>query len=222
AQASDSFQQALTFPEVKADAQAIQNLSQVVALSAQGPQQAINSDIAFAASAIDGVGDSLNALVDATLSPEDTARRTIALLQTIQSNMDDVQTNLESQVDRQFFAPAPAGLPGSGGLLAQVGSVSSMTVGQAVKASLAVRGLKDGARDLQHDAAESNQLLASQVQQPELIQAFIARAGQDLRFVSASFYGTPDEWLSLMVFNNLTSSLLSQGQVVYVPTQRAD
>jgi len=46
---------------------------------------------------------------------------------------------------------------------------------------------------------------------------FQARDGMDLRTVSTQFYGTPDEWQSLMVFNNLLSSGLVAGQVIFVP-----
>lgn len=55
-----------------------------------------------------------------------------------------------------------------------------------------------------------------------VVQVFQARDGQDLRQVSQQFYGTPDGWRGLMIYNRLSGSGLVAGQVVLVPAQPPD
>jgi len=52
---------------------------------------------------------------------------------------------------------------------------------------------------------------------PELIKSFKARDNQDLRDVALEFYGRADDWRALMRFNNLSTSRLSRGQLIFVP-----
>lgn len=47
----------------------------------------------------------------------------------------------------------------------------------------------------------------------------IAREGEDLRDVSALYYGTPSHWQALMLYNGLPSSDLEVGQDVLIPRQ---
>jgi hypothetical protein len=44
-----------------------------------------------------------------------------------------------------------------------------------------------------------------------------AREGEDLRDVSTLYYGTPNQWRSLMVYNGLTTTELYAGQYVTIP-----
>jgi hypothetical protein len=39
----------------------------------------------------------------------------------------------------------------------------------------------------------------------------------DLRDVSTQYYGTPDEWIRLMLYNGFNTSRLIAGDVVIVP-----
>lgn len=57
---------------------------------------------------------------------------------------------------------------------------------------------------------------------PEVIRSFVAREGQDLRDVCTQFYGSPDSWKQLMQYNELSSSVLSAGQLVLVPRSPPD
>lgn len=72
------------------------------------------------------------------------------------------------------------------------------------------------ANEMRNLAAREQAKLLSSLN-ADVIRVFQARDGQDLREVSLTFFGTPDEWRSLMLFNNLTTSQLSAGQVVFVP-----
>lgn len=52
---------------------------------------------------------------------------------------------------------------------------------------------------------------------PELAAAFVAPTNMDLRDVSTQFYGSPDDWRILLIYNRLTTSKLVAGQLVWVP-----
>jgi hypothetical protein len=53
--------------------------------------------------------------------------------------------------------------------------------------------------------------------QGDLIGQYIAGVGDDLRDVSFQFYNTPFEWQRIMLYNVLTGSQLTAGQLVLVP-----
>lgn len=68
----------------------------------------------------------------------------------------------------------------------------------------------------------SNVFLRAQFQQQlqdELKASFVAKQDMDLRDVSTQFYGTPDGWRDLLIYNGLTSSRLTAGQLIWVPQQ---
>lgn len=52
----------------------------------------------------------------------------------------------------------------------------------------------------------------------QVLAVFQARDGDDLRKISQIYYGTPDDWQSLMVYNDLDDDQLSAGQIIIVPT----
>ena len=51
----------------------------------------------------------------------------------------------------------------------------------------------------------------------ELQGQYTARQGDDCRKVSQSYYNTPNEWRRIMLFNDLSDSSLTPGQLVLVP-----
>lgn len=55
--------------------------------------------------------------------------------------------------------------------------------------------------------------------QDELKASFVAKQNMDLRDVSTQFYGTPDSWRDLLIYNGLTTSQLTAGQLIWVPQQ---
>lgn len=224
-ESSEAFQTTISFPEIRQNVGALEGLSLVAALSVQGIEDQINSDINTIATAIQSTADTVTAIANATLEPIDAAQRVLALWQVVQDSAAQMQDALESVVDQSLFSPTVSNpVVGSavvsGGIAASAASTSTMTLGAVMASHLAVRALKSAARGIRHEAAEQSLVVSHQTATPALIKAFIARDGQDLRFVSTAFYGTPDEWLPLMTFNQLTSSRLAAGQVVYVPQRR--
>ena len=51
----------------------------------------------------------------------------------------------------------------------------------------------------------------------QVLAVFTARGGDSLRTVSNIYYGTPDNWRDLMLYNNFDDEMLVAGQVVIVP-----
>lgn len=78
------------------------------------------------------------------------------------------------------------------------------------------RDRRQGARRISGDAAIQQDVTLKTLD-PELVRAFTARAGQDLRDIATLHYGTPDSWQALMQYNNLSTSKLEAGQLVFVP-----
>jgi hypothetical protein len=64
-------------------------------------------------------------------------------------------------------------------------------------------------------AAQQKQILATI--QSQVLAVFQARQGDDLRRVSTLYYGTPDGWQGLMLYNELRDDVLDAGQTVVVP-----
>lgn len=76
----------------------------------------------------------------------------------------------------------------------------------------------------QSDVADTTAALAAAQQRQvvtamtgQVLAVFQAREGDDLRRVSMEFYGTPDDWQGLMIYNGLDDDVLSAGQIVIVP-----
>jgi hypothetical protein len=57
---------------------------------------------------------------------------------------------------------------------------------------------------------------------PPLVATFIASNEQDLRDVSLQFYGSQNYWRGLMAYNNLKSSKLVAGDLIWVPQNFSD
>lgn len=77
------------------------------------------------------------------------------------------------------------------------------------------------AAELKRIAADNRRQLEDQTS-GELLGTYIAKANEDLRDVSKAYYNTPFEWRRLMVFNNLTSDILTAGQLVLIPKLSSD
>jgi hypothetical protein len=93
-----------------------------------------------------------------------------------------------------------------------------LSFGQLLQARGRVREQANAAAAIRNLAAREQLKLLNTISST-VISVFQARDNQDLRQVSQTFYGTPDEWRSLMVYNHLLSSGLIAGQVVFVPAQ---
>lgn len=66
--------------------------------------------------------------------------------------------------------------------------------------------------------AVTQQLAYDDANNPQLLRTFLATKDMDLRDVSTQFYGTPNEWRTLMLFNHLGTSKLAAGELIFVPS----
>lgn len=89
-------------------------------------------------------------------------------------------------------------------------------VGDRLTSRKKTRDRRQGARRIVNDSARQQDAVLKQIN-PELLRSFTARADQDLRDIATLHYGTPDAWQALLQYNNLSSSKLEAGQLVFVP-----
>lgn len=156
-----------------------------------------------------------DALTDAVIqagqtitSPTDAVRRVSGVLDGIKLEAEELINLAEGIAD---------------GALLDTGAINRVAVtvlsfGQLLLARGRVREQANAAAAIRNLAAREQLKLLNAISST-VISVFQARENQDLRQVSQNFYGTPDEWRSLMIYNHLLSSGLIAGQVVFVPAQ---
>lgn len=164
---------------------------------------AIEADVA-------AVEDSLAGVVSTAIGPVDGVRRIIATVENIKSNADAIGRALFAQPSSQDVAAAGT----TGTSLDPAGG--DVTVGKAVGVAKYKRDVALSAKNMQRTAAQRQADLLKNASQ-EILGSFLARKDMDLREVSTKFYGTPDEWSRVMLYNGFKTSKLSEGQVVFVP-----
>lgn len=94
----------------------------------------------------------------------------------------------------------------------------SLPFGVQLGATSYQRGLKNQCQTIAYSTAVTRWAMQQQLQD-ELKASFTAKQDMDLRDVSTQFYGTPDNWRDLLIYNGLTSSRLTAGQLIWVPQQ---
>ena len=73
------------------------------------------------------------------------------------------------------------------------------------------------ARDARLGSATMRAQFAASSQPSNMLSVFVAQEDQDLRRVSTQFYGNPNAWRELAVYNDLPTSKLYAGQLIFVP-----
>ena len=164
------------------------------------------AEVAAAVSEIDdAVLESENAVrgtMEQVSAPVDAAERTLAAAESIKRAASSIVTTVET------FPPVE---------VVKTGSISTLSLGDALVADVYVRRLKQLARQLELTAAEQGQVLRASARQEVLLASFVAPGPMDLREVSTHFYGQPDGWRTLLEYNRLETSTLSAGMLVLVP-----
>jgi hypothetical protein len=94
---------------------------------------------------------------------------------------------------------------------------AELGLGEVLAAASYGRAVKDAARAVATICSAQADTMRAIVREDQLIGSFTARAPTDLRDVSTQYYGTPNEWRRLMLYNDLASSALDAGTVVLVP-----
>jgi hypothetical protein len=140
----------------------------------------------------------MRSIVTITRLPGDVAANVAALLQ---------QLRLESMaLVRELSFPRSAA-----GESAKLGRADAVQIANAVYQLLRKRLV-----ELAAFAAEQQRVLAL-FEADEIIATFFADAQTSLRDVSTRYYGRPDEWVRISVFNAFYSSTVAAGTLVRVP-----
>jgi hypothetical protein len=200
---------------------------------------AIDSQVAKVATGINEVFDATSRLVDSIIEPADAARRLISSFKQIKEQAENLADVAESETEWEFdqignafsLDDTPADLnqfPGGLGQqpatnpapqVAPGANTPDIDFGRVVAAALYQRELKAQALVTARAAANARASTLRRVE-PLLLGLFTARDDADLRDVSTYYYGTPDHWRDLADFNNIPTSKLSAGMVVFVPFLR--
>ena len=106
--------------------------------------------------------------------------------------------------------------------LIKTATAEGLTLGDALLASSYTRRIKDDATAMAVYAATQGDTLRAIARQEQLLGVFTARQPSDLRDVSSAYYGMPDNWRKLLLYNNLSSSKLTVGQIILVPKLTSD
>jgi hypothetical protein len=93
---------------------------------------------------------------------------------------------------------------------------SDISIGSQVAMRAYQRRVRNSTRDLAYQQGTQAAAILATIN-PELTAAFVAPKDMDLRDVSTQFYGAPDDWRMLLVFNKLDSSRLTAGTLIWVP-----
>ena len=140
----------------------------------------------------------LRAVVTITQTPGDIAGSISALLQQIRQ----LATELANILDLPRSAAAEA---------AKLGKADAVQI-----AMLVYQLLRKRLVELAAFAAEQQRVLAL-FEADEILATFFADSQTSLRDVSTRFYGRPDEWVRISVFNAFYSSTVPAGTLVRVP-----
>lgn len=169
------------------------------------------------ASVLNNVGariqDFADQLTDAVASASSAISQPSEALQRVAGILDGIKlsANLLSEIAEE----------GADGVTLDSGAISSIndtihSFGKILFTRAEIRDRSDASVSLRNVAASQQAILLKRINN-NVVSVFQAREGQDLRYVSQAYYDTPDEWRSLMVYNNLSSSGLQAGQVIFVP-----
>lgn len=148
----------------------------------------------------DGIGTAARQ----ALAPYDTVRRAASVLSGLVGQASFVVAEATATPPEFLFHAATASDP--------------RTLGQGFRAAAALYG-DTQARNARRTRREAALARANTLRTAEndLLAVYEAREGDNLRDVSARYYGTPAQWRALLLFNQLESAELATGQLVLVP-----
>jgi len=158
--------------------------------------------VASISSAVGQMQAAVQQVVDQVLEVQSSAERVLAAVEEVKSSALGLIATIEQ------FPPAQ---------LINTLSLEAPTLGELLRVDVWSRSIKETARQLAADAASQGDALQASTRQEDLLGSFTARGPTDLRDVSTAFYGTPNEWRRLMLFNKLETSALQAGDLVLVP-----
>lgn len=175
---------------------------------------AINGFVTGFSSDYQSLVDNANNLANEISDQSDELQDTISNVAVIATAPSDAQRRIAGILDgiklnaglcRDSFAQIDGGRLNLGGTFGAVLADRSSSRQQAMTAT-----------SLQTIAASQEAKLLRALT-AQVIMVYTARAGDTLMAASQTFYGTPDNWRDLMLYNNLEDDVLIAGQVIVAP-----
>jgi hypothetical protein len=168
------------------------------------------NEIDAAASSVSSTAVNLAGLIS---TPQDAVKRVLSSVVTMKESAGKVVSLVDS-------VPAML-IENDAALRLQAAEVANTPVvaevGNTMRVTTWVRGVRAAARSLELVAAEEMEKLRALLNMDDLLAAFIARDNSDLRDVSMEYYGTQEQWRRLRSYNRFRSSRLIAGDLVLVP-----
>lgn len=161
-------------------------------------------DTAFAVieDAATSMSDAVVKGIELTNKPDAVATRALVAADSIAGSASDIITAVEG---------TPVGE------LIKTATPEALTFGDTLIADNYSRELKAASRNLQSIVASMGDDLRASLDLDDLLAAFVARAPMDLRDISQRFYDSPDQWRTLLAYNELETSAVFIGQLILVP-----
>ena len=160
--------------------------------------------------------DTAASIISRVTAPFQAFRRAVAIL----NEMSNLGNNIAALAEQgaEVIAESIVGATATDGTATagELVVVPAPSVGEVTRDQQKMRNIALTGRRLRHEAASQFRVVSKSID-PDLIKTFIARDDMDLREVSIVNYGGPESWRALMLFNELTSSKLTAGQLVFIP-----
>lgn len=180
--------------------------------------------VAQIADALVGVEEAATGLIETT-SPSGEASRIQSLLGSAATGAFNIYDTMEARGWAGVFENPQRVLPFADAILPSRGGdvwetyyqqlLESIDPVAILEAQLYVRETITDARRMRDEAEARRRAL--EAGPGYTMGTYRARDGEDLRDVSLLYYGTPNQWRSLMIYNGLTTTELYAGQYVTIP-----
>jgi len=208
--------------------------------TAQDQIDGLTANINKVDSLVSQVGDAITQTINVANSPAVAAQNIAATLGNVITTAQDISDQLQASpvtavLGFGVVAAATAAHVGpSTSPVNPVGSASSQnalpafqaplpTLGDFLIAAVFKRSVGLPARNMRYAAAESRVAILSQQTAPDLVASFKTRVAQDLRTISATYYGTPNDWRQLGAYNGIKgTSYVPPGTLINVPRTLPD
>lgn len=189
-------------------------------------RDAVDSTLQGLSDLVDTLSQGVTAVASLASIPAESARRTVGTLNSIVGECRSLAQLFDQQPyggnHRDAQPRARAGdVVGVNQAMAEGldvgdGGIASLTFAQRMTAAGQAKDMQRKSRAMSSIAVDRRATTAALLQD-DLVGQVIAREGEDLRTVAKNFYGSPDEWRRLMVFNGLSSPRLRAGMLILVP-----
>jgi nucleoid-associated protein YgaU len=156
--------------------------------------------------ASDAARDTVAKTVSQVMAPVDAAKRMLGVLQHAIDSAQSLAEFTQARVDR-----AVSGL-----------AITTPTFGETLEASYSIRNVRSCAIRSRSVALQHRESLRDTVGLRAAPATHIMRQGEDLRTVSTYYYGRPDEWRRIALFNGYDGASVPQGKLIAIPPATED